>query len=550
VVLVVVAFFALRALGLGSAGAPRPQSADSGTSASAAATQGATSDIGAPAESGATTGSTTPDVVNGGSADGIKISTFLGGALRRSYGIGPAPSRLGLVWKTKLGSGQTQRKIDNKLVSWSGSGWTGQCTVVRDKGRDYLLINGYDHNLHKIDALTGKVIWQAKWDDVIKSTNTVIANPNPTSDADRLIVVAGSRRGSAYKVGDPRIMPLRAVSFTTGRELWRLPIPKTINYSQDVDSSPLMYNGVLYAAVEPGYVYALDPFTSVKVGNHREPKVLGRSQQLFTAADAKSHPDLGEANVAVEASPSRVGDVLYIACGAGRVYGLKLPSLAIVWNFRTGTDLDGSTVLGSDGVLLQAVEKQYTSRRGGVLALDPSKSPAQAPLWYFPTLNRGISEWKGGVIGSVAVNDQSNLDGRYPRLAAFVSVDGYVRVIARDAYISKRVLAPGVAAALRTPSEVFRGPVGAGISTPIIVGDAMVAAGYDKTVHLYRIAYRAASKGAHGALVSPSGQYWTVTVKETSKYQAGGSFESTPIIWGGRVYIGCRDGYLYCLGSR
>jgi outer membrane protein assembly factor BamB len=494
--------------------------------------------------------SSTPDVATGGTGDGIKIATFLGGSLRRSYGIGPAPSRLGLIWRVLLGSGQTQRKIDNKLVWWAGSGWTGQCTVVRDKGRDYLLIGGYDHNLHKIDALTGKVVWQCPFDDVIKSTNTVIANPHPTGDADRLIVVAGSRRGFAFNTGDPRIAPLRAVSFTTGKELWRLPIPKTINYSQDVDSSPLLYEGVLYAAVEPGYVYGIDPFHWHQVGDHREPTVLKRSQQLFTAADAKAHPDLGQANVAVEASPSRVGDTLYIACGAGRIYGLKLPGLEVVWDFHTGTDLDGSTVWGSDGVLMQAVEKQYTTRPGGIYGLDPTKPPASAPLWYFPTLDRGIAEWKAGVIGSVAVNDESDRDGRYPRLAAFVSVDGYVRVIARDAYIGKTVLGPGVVGPLKTPVEVFRGSVGAGISTPIIVGDALVAAGYDHTVHLYRIKYRASSAGAPGALRSPSGQYWTVSVTQTSTYKAGNSFESTPIVWGGRVYIGCRDGYLYCLGTR
>jgi outer membrane protein assembly factor BamB len=550
VVLVIVAFFALRALGLGSASARRPLSANNGASASTAATQGATSDIGAPAQSGATTGSTTPDVATGGSADGIKISTFLGGALRRSYGIGPAPSRLGLVWKTKLGSGQTQRKIDNKLVWWAGSGWTGQCTVVRDRGRDYLLIGGYDHNLHKIDALTGKVIWQATFADVIKSTNTVIANPNPTSDADRLIVVAGSRRGSALRIKDPRIAPYRAISFTTGKELWRLPIPKTVNYSQDVDSSGLMYNGVLYIAVEPGYVYALDPFTSVKVGDHREPKILGRSVQLFTAADAKAHPDLGQANVAIEASPSRIGDTLYIASGSGHVYGLKLPTLEVTWDFKTGSDIDGSSVVARDNTLVQSIEKEYVKAPGGVFGLDPTKAPAAAALWYFPTLNRGFAEWEAGIVGSVAINDESNKDGRYPRLAAFMAVDGYVRVTARDSYTTKVVRGPGPAPAVRVPVEVFRGPIGAGISTPIIVGTSMIAAGYDKTVHLYRITYTPSTKRAKGALVSPSGSYWRVTVTQVSTYKAKGAFESTPIIWGGRVYIGCRDGYLYCLGSR
>lgn len=523
--------------------APSPAGSTTGTSTtSPAAAASAT-----PSPSG---DASTPDVAVGGDFDGIKIASFLGGALRRSYGVGPAPSRLGIVWKVRLGSGQTQRKGDNRLVWWAGSGWTGQCTVVRDGGRDYLLIGGYDHNLHKIDARTGKVVWQYRFDDVIKSTNTVIANPDPTSDADRLMVVAGSRRGSAYAVGDPRITPLRAVSFVTGKELWRLPVPKTINYSQDVDSSPLLYKGVLYAAIEPGYVYAIDPFHTKKVGKHREPIILGSSPRLFTDADAKAHPDLGEANVAVEASPSRVGDMLYIACGSGHVYGLKLPSLEIGWDFATGADMDGSAVVAGDGTLLQAIEREYVSEPGGVFGLDPSKAPGAAPLWYFPTANRGVSEWEGGVVGSVAVNDESNKDGRRPRLAALISVDGYVRVIARDSFTKKTSRGPGAVKAAKVPVELFRDGIGAGISTPIIVGDSVIAAGYDRKVHMYRITYRESAQGASGALRSPSGDFWTVTVRETSAFTAGGPFESTPIVWGGRVYIGCRDGYLYCLGTR
>lgn len=492
----------------------------------------------------------TPDVAVGGTSDGVKIPTFLGGALRRSYGIGPAPSSLDLVWRVKLGSGQTQRKADDKLVWWAGSGWTGQCTVVRDKGRDYLLIGAYDHNLHKIDALTGKVIWQHRFDDVIKATNTVFENPHPTSDADRIIVVSGSRRGSSLKIGDKRIAPLRAVSFTTGEELWRLPVPKTVNYSQDVDSSPLLYKGVLYAAVESGYVYALDPFRTKTVAGHRQPVVLARSPQLFTAADARAHPDLGKANVAVEASPTRVGDTLYIASGSGHLYALKLPTLEIVWDFRTGSDIDGTTSVGRDGTLLQAIEKEYVAAHGGVYGLDASKVPAKAPLWYFPTPDRGIGEWKGGVAGSVAINDESDPKGRHPRLAAFIGVDGSLRVIARDGFTSRTARGPGASTAARVPVEVFSDSVGGSISTPIIVGDSIVAAGYDRSVHLYRITYASVPAGATGSLRSPDGGWWRVVIKETSSYEAGAGFESTPIVWNERVYIGCRDGYLYCLGAR
>ena len=492
----------------------------------------------------------TPDVAVGGGGDGIKIASFLGGSLRRSYGIGPAPATLDLVWKFKIGSGFTRRKSDEKPVLWSGAGWTGQCTVVRDKGRDYLLLGGYDHNLHKIDAETGVQVWKCAFDDVIKGTNTVIANPHPTSEADRIIVVSGSRRGSSYKVRDPRIAPLRAVSFTTGKELWRLPVPKSLNYSQDVDSSPLLFDGVLYAPVEPGYVYALDPFHTRKVGAHREPIVLGRSPRLFTAADARAHPDTGGANVALEASPARVGDMLYVGSGSGHVYGLRLPALEIAWDFHTASDIDGTAVIGRDGRLLQTIEKEYVKQPGGVYAFDATRTPASSPDWYFPTPNRGIAEWQGGAVGSIAVNDESNPAGHHPRLAAFISVDGPLRVLAPDALTARTARGPGASSAVPVPTQVFSAYLDGGISTPIIVGDSLIAAGYDRKVHLYRITYTRAADGAKGALASPDGSSWKVAVSQKAVFKAGGVFESTPIVWGGHVYIASRDGYLYCLGTR
>ena len=37
---------------------------------------------------------------------------------------------------------------------------------------------------------------------------------------------------------------------------------------------------------------------------------------------------------------------------------------------------------------------------------------------------------------------------------------------------------------------------------------------------------------------------------ETASFSAGGDFEATPVVWDGRVYVGSRDGNLYCLGDR
>ncbi len=544
VVLVAVAGFALWRLagGSGQRTASTPPSASATGTPSASAT-------GTPAPTKPAAPTEDPAVV--AARQQIRFGSFLGGETRSSYGEGPAPTRLDLLWKVKLGSGPTQRKIDNKLVSWSGNGWTGQCTVVSEGGRDYLLVGAYDHNLRRIDALTGKVIWTSKFDDVIKGTNTVFANPHPTGDEDRIIVVAGSRRGSAYKVGDPRIAPFKAVSFATGRELWRFPIPKTPQYSQDVDSSSLLVGDTLYVPVESGYVYGLDPNATEAWMSWRKPVVRYQSPPLWTAADVKAHPDTGGANIAIEASPSRIGDVLYISSGAGHIYGLSLPDLKIVWDYRTGSDIDGSTVVNRDGRLLVGIEKQYIAGHGGAVMLDPSKPPAEATVWYFPTPDRGIAEWLGGLIGSVAINDGTNRDGSKPALAVFNSVDGNLYVVSQDTMTGKRVPLFDGKGSVPTPVQVFKDGIGASISTPVIVGDTIVTAGYDNRVHLYKIDYLPpAATGAGTVLKARDGSTWKVRIHEVSTFKAGGAFEATPLVWGGRVYVGCRDGYLYCLGAK
>ena len=70
---------------------------------------------------------------------------------------------------------------------------------------------------------------------------------------------------------------------------------------------------------------------------------------------------------------------------------------------------------------------------GGALMLDPEKSGSKAVRWLFPTGDRTLGDWQGGIIGSVAVNDTYDPWGRRPRLAAFIAIDGNLYVVAQDA---------------------------------------------------------------------------------------------------------------------
>ena len=193
----------------------------------------------------------------------------------------------------------------------------------------------------------------------------------------------------------------------------------------------LFADGVLYQAVESGFVYKIDPFHTSKWRGSRAPVELARSRQLWDVADVTAHAgEQGGSNLCIEASPAILGDRLYVSAGSGHVYGLSKKDLQVEWDFRTGSDVDGTTVVNRDGRLLVGIERQYVAH-GGVYMLDPSKAAKDAVVWWFPTEDRGIGEWAGGVVGSVregwrgrsapALVDCLNPELRYRRCYAVVS---------------------------------------------------------------------------------------------------------------------------------
>ena len=47
-------------------------------------------------------------------------------------------------------------------------------------------------------------------------------------------------------------------------------------------------------------------------------------------------------NLVLEASPALIKDTIYVASGSGFVYGMRRKDLKVVWQYRTGSDLDGT----------------------------------------------------------------------------------------------------------------------------------------------------------------------------------------------------------------
>ena len=456
-----------------------------------------------------------PDRAPAGSRYQILYPTFLGNGGRNFYGRG-MPDSLAVVWQVYLGGSQT--RVGKRILDWSGTGWPGQPTMLREAGRNYIIIGGFDHKLRKLDAETGRVIWAYGFDDVIKGAATLM--PIYRGGRDLVLILQGSRMGFNKNLGSAVVTSFRAID-ADGREAWRLNLRRTDSYSRDVDASALVLDTLLYLGAENGIFYIIDPDPEkcVLKDGVLQPRVL-KEITLYEPGDLVRHGG----NLVAEASPTLCGDRIYIAAGSGHVYGINRRTWEADWRFDTGSDLDGTLSVTGDSCLLLTVEKQYISDRGGVFKLDPRNPADQAVVWFFPTGNRRFSDWEGGVIGSAAVRDS---------LVAFRAIDGNLYLInhylfepgARSWFKKREYLQPKLLAQVRLSPA---------IATSVIVDDRVLTVGYDDKMIIFSVDRKDAKTELtlRNCLIIP------------------GFFESTPLVWNGRIYVGNRNGYFYCIGAK
>ncbi|OQY71146.1 MAG: hypothetical protein B6D45_10465, partial [Ignavibacteriales bacterium UTCHB3] len=353
----------------------------------------------------------------------ILISTFLGNELRRYYGKGDV-NKLRVKSKFKLGCSNSM--VGKQKKSFCGAGWTGQPTLYNEGGKLMLVLGGYDQYLRKFEAEGLKEVWKYKNDDIMKGAGSVYIDKTAPEE-NRIVLLQGSRLGNGNTVAGSKIIPsFRAISYRTGKEIWRFNVPKTECYSRDNDSSPIyLGDGMLFNAVESAYGFFLSSRIdeAAMLDGIKQPKVLGKVK-LYTADDVKKHRN----NIVVEASPARLGDRIFIASGAGHIYGVDIKTMKVDFDYYTGSDIDGSTIITKDNMVIGTIEKQYVPGRGGVIKLDPTKPGPDSVVWYFPTKNTKVSEWEGGIIGTAIINDEYNPEGEYPPIWATLAIDGNLYV--------------------------------------------------------------------------------------------------------------------------
>lgn len=452
------------------------------------------------------------------------IQTFLGNWQRNYYGVN-APEKLDIIWKHHLGTGETviSRRLGTKI--WSGAGWTGQPLLVSENDTLFLLQGAYDHHLKKINAEDGKLVWQYLFDDVIKGTGTIWVNKNPDKPENSLVILQGSRLGVGNFLDSRYIPSYRAISYFTGKELWRFDQKWTESYSRDVDGSALILNDTVYIGFENSLftVFNPDHRNAALINGMFQPQIY-EEHKLYSLNDVYNHKN----NIVTESSPAIMGNRIYVASGAGHVWGYNLISRKLDWDFFIGSDMDGSAVVTNDSCIMVSVEKQYIKGKGGVFKLNPLSTPDKSVVWFFPVENNDFNGWEGGVIGSVGIND-SYIQPDKTHLSAFVGIDGYLYVVDhRSIDESMKVLGPDSLTYYFPPKLIYKEKVGPSISTPIFVENKLIVAGY-WGISLYEY--------------NENNQFILLDKKP-------GSFESTPIVYNYKIYIASRDGYLYCFGLK
>jgi hypothetical protein len=163
------------------------------------------------------------------------------------------------------------------------------------------------------------------------------------------------------------------------------------------------------------------------------------------------------------------------------------------------------------------------------MKLNPALPPENAVVWFFPTQDDSLLSWAGGVIGSAGINDKTRSEND-PYLCVFTGIDGFMYVVdhRQTEPSDMNVIGPDNKTRYPQPRLLFKYKLGPSISTPVIVGNKIIAAGYHG-IYLFKFD-------------SPQ------TFKLLDKKHAS-AFESTPVIYDRKIYIGSRDGYLYCLGE-
>ena len=429
------------------------------------------------------------------------VLTFRGNPTRSYHGSGPIPVNPKVLWQypaagTPMCGDSTEYGV--KRV-WCGTGWTGQPAVFERGGRTWVVFGAYDHRVHFVDGATGV--------DIIEPFETGdLAKGNVTIDPDGYPLVYVGSRDNKFRV----------LSFdgTQAKELWSIEGHTADRmHNDDWDAAALVINDYLLEGGENSWFhiaklnrgYAADG--SVTVAPSMVARVQGWDDQLISDLGGKDPK-----RVSLESSVVMSGDVAYLNSSGGLVQGWDLSSLRTgvgevkrVFRFWTGDDSDSTIVTDEDGFLYVGAEVDRDTARGRkvgqMMKLDPAK-PDDPVVWSLD-VNKGIDS---GTWSTPAV---------YKDIVIWPTKPGRIYALDRQT------------GATRWTLDTAYGD----LSSPSVVDDTLIQADAEGVIRAWDVS---------NTEVTPPLK-WQIDVGE--------NIESSMAIWKGRIYVGTRDGYEFCIGE-
>jgi len=422
------------------------------------------------------------------------LTMFRGNPSRTWYGTGPLPTEPKVRWQFPDQPMCGFSAVGGNAKQWCGTGWTGQPVVwERPDGVTEVIFGAYDKAVHFLDAATGEPTRpEFRVGDIIKGSVTLDPDGYP-------LLYFGARDNKLRIVALDREIPM---------ELWSLDARAVDGlWNDDWDGNPAIIDDILYEGGENGWFFAvaLNRTTGgdglVTVAPEILVQMPGYNKELLAVAGS---------NVSIESSVAVFDHTVYFANSGGRVVGLDISEVRsgqapVVFDYWVGDDVDATVVADAEGQLYVSVELERFNQRGKELGqlikLDPTQ-PDEPYVWGVPV---PAAHGVGGIWATPALGSG----------VLYVTTD------------------PGELVAVDTDDGevVWRESVGwHAWSSPVLADDRMAVVTCEGQLRLYDISTPASPRPISSLQVSPS------------------CIESTPALWGGRLYFGSRDGFFYSVG--
>ena len=423
--------------------------------------------------------------------DGVKVSTFLGDETRRVYGLGPPPEpplpHLEDDHRQRPDLAACARRATSRTSPSSrrpGRAPAGPVSPSSSATRSklYLVVGGFDHNLHKIelDHRQGRLGVRLRRHHQEQPDGDRGPEPGRRQRQVPRARRLAPRLPQRLHRPEPRAVPRRLVRHRQGglapaRAAHRELQPRR-------GRQRLLLQGPHVLGGRERVVLQARPLRDERL--ERLPDA-GRSSPsrllLGDPGDASAHGG----NLVLEASPSLLDDVVYISSGSGHVYGMRRSDLKVVWDYthrqrpgrHAGADVRRQAARGRG----EAVHQR--ARRG------PHAGPVQGPGRVGGLVlphRRPHARRLGGRRDRVGGRQrQPTTRGAAAPASPPSSPSTATSTSSRRTGRREQGPGPNGDGPYPTPRVVAKFSVGGGISTPIMVDDSIVAAGYDNQVHLY-----------------------------------------------------------------